>query len=275
MISGENHCSYFRFNTEGDEELNFIVSATTDVGLIKSTNQDSYSVKVFSTQQGKMVLAVLCDGMGGLAKGEVASASVVHAFNKWAEMRLPALSRKPISDEDIRKEWTEIATQCNEKIKAYGAQCGVSMGTTVTAMLLTGTRYYVMNIGDTRAYEITTGIKVITKDHTLVAREVEMGRLTPEQAKRDSRRSVLLQCIGASEIVVPDLFFGEIKENATYMLCSDGFRHEITENEIFAYLNPAQMVDTNRMKQNMDALIEINKQRQERDNISVITVRTF
>lgn len=60
--------------------MDFIVSATTDIGNIKDTNQDSYNVKVLNTEAGKMAFAVLCDGMGGLSKGEVASASVVKAF---------------------------------------------------------------------------------------------------------------------------------------------------------------------------------------------------
>ena len=149
------------------------------------------------------------------------------------------------------------------------------MGTTVTAMLITGLRYYIVNVGDTRAYEISEGVKMMTKDQTLVAREVELGRLTPEQAKTDYRRSVLLQCIGASEAVYPEFFFGETKKNVVYMLCSDGFRHEITENEMHHFLNPNVMTDTDCMKLNMDALIEINKQRQEKDNISVVTIRTL
>lgn len=255
--------------------MNFIVSAATDIGLTKSTNQDSYSVKVFTFPNGKIVFAILCDGMGGLSKGEVASASVVNAFNKWAETRLPILGQNSIEDSEIRTDWVRIATEYNEKIKTYGAQCGTSMGTTVTAMLITETRYYIINVGDTRAYEIADGVAVITKDQTVVAREIELGTLTPEEAERDVRRSVLLQCIGASDEVVPDMFFGETKLNATYMLCSDGFRHEISEEEIFEYLNPSMMMDADGMKRNMNALIELNKQRQERDNISVITVRTF
>lgn len=255
--------------------MNFIVSATTDIGLTKSTNQDSYSLKVFSSPKGKMVFAILCDGMGGLSKGEVASASVVNAFNKWAETKLPILSQSTIEDNEIRTDWVRIATEYNEKIKTYGAQCGTSMGTTVTAMLLTDTRYYIINVGDTRAYEISDVITVITKDQTVVAREVELGNLTPEEAEHDARRSVLLQCIGASDEVAPDMFFGDTKLNATYMLCSDGFRHEISEEEIYEHLNPSMMMDADGMKHNMDVLIELNKQRQERDNISVITVRTF
>ena len=103
----------------------------------------------------------------------------------------------------------------------------------------------------------------------------QAGELTPEQAKTDVRRSVLLQCIGASEEVYPDMFFGDTKLNAVYMLCSDGFRHEISNEEIYNSLNPNVMVDAEGMKCNMQSLVELNKQRQERDNISVITVRTF
>lgn len=255
--------------------MNFIVSASTDIGLTKNTNQDSYSVRVFDTRQGKVVFAVLCDGMGGLAKGEVASASLVNAFTKWADTRLPILCEKEIADGDIREDWVGLATTFNEKIKAYGRSCGVSMGTTVTAMLLTESRYYIINVGDTRAYEIADTVTVLTKDQTVVAREVELGHLTEAEAATDSRRSVLLQCVGASDEVYPDMFFGNTKLNAVYMLCSDGFRHEITGEEIYAYLNPTVMLDADGMKRNMDTLIDLNKQRQERDNISVISIRTF
>lgn len=255
--------------------MNFLVSASTDIGITKDTNQDSYDVRVLSTKLGTMVFAVLCDGMGGLAKGEVASASLVYAFKKWTEERLPVLCQSGITDNLIRSDWVNIVTELNEKIKTYGKKSGIDLGTTVTAMLVTDSRYYIINVGDTRAYEIVDSVKVITKDQTVVAHEVELGNLTEEEAAKDSRRSVLLQCVGASDTVYPDMFFGDTRENAVYMLCTDGFRHEVTEQEIHTYLNPSVMNDPNGMKSNMDTLIELNKQRQERDNISVITIRTF
>lgn len=255
--------------------MNFIVSATTDIGLTKSTNQDSYNVCVFSTKQGKIALAVICDGMGGLSMGEVASVSVVNAFRKWADTKLPVLCETEITDAEIRADWVGIATEYNEKIKTYAASCGTIMGTTVTVLMLTENRYFIMNVGDSRAYEISDRVSVLTKDQTVVAREIELGNLTEEEAANDSRRSILLQCIGASEEVYPDMFFGDTKLNAVYMLCSDGFRHEITEDEMYQYLNPNSMVDADGMKHNMDSLIDLNKQRQERDNISVVSIRTF
>lgn len=257
------------------ESMEYIISAATDIGISKETNQDSYGVKLIDTKLGRIVAAVLCDGMGGLSKGELASATVVDAFQKWMMERLPVLCEFGITDDVIRDEWTDIVLQCNEKIHAYGYSAGIDLGTTVAVLMLTGTRYFIMNIGDSRVYEIADRARSITRDQTVVAREVESGIITEEQAMVDPRRSVLLQCVGASDEIVPDLFFGETKKGAVYMLCSDGFRHEITPEEIHQYLNASVNTDAGQLQQNMKTLIELNKQRQERDNITVVTVRTY
>ena len=255
--------------------MNFIVSARTDIGLTKTTNQDSLSMRVVNTPQGRMVFAVLCDGMGGLDKGEVASASVIRAFDNWLHNQLPALCNAPIEDSAIREQWNNIVTEQNNTIKSYGARQGVKLGTTVVAMLLTQNRYYILNVGDSRAYEISDAVKQLTNDQTFVAREVALGNMTEEQAMTDERRSVLLQCVGASDDVYPDMFFGDTHDNAIYMLCSDGFRHEISVDEIFEKLNPNVNLDENMMNTHSEELIELNKARKERDNISVALVRTF
>lgn len=255
--------------------MNFIVTANTDIGIEKSTNQDSMTTMVFDTNQGRMVFTVLCDGMGGLDKGEVASASLIQAFRNWAMNELPKLCSAPLEDSVIRSQWDAIIQSQNKTIKTYGARQGVRLGTTVVAMLLTQNRYYILNVGDSRAYEITNVLRQITVDQTFVGREIAMGRMTPEQAAVDSRRNVLLQCVGASEEVYPEMFYGEVKTNAVYMLCSDGFRHEITPQEIFNGLQPGVLFDEHAMRRNTLQLIELNKQRLERDNISVALVRTF
>ncbi len=255
--------------------MNFIVSATTDIGTTKTTNQDSLSVKVLNTSQGRMVYAILCDGMGGLAKGEVASASVIRAFDNWVHTSLRELCNAPIEDYVIRTQWEQIITSQNHTIKTYGARQGVRLGTTAVVMLITEKRYYIMNVGDSRAYEISDELKQLTQDQTFVAREIMLGNMTEEEAKTDERRNVLLQCVGASDEVYPDMFFGETKENAVYMLCSDGFRHEISPEEIYAGFCPMQLVNEQMMQQNAVNLIELNKNRDEKDNISVVLVRTL
>ena len=255
--------------------MNFIVSASTDVGIEKSTNQDSLSVLSLTTPLGKMVFAILCDGMGGLAKGEVASATLVNAFRDWATQELPKLCNAPLEEAVIRTQWESIIHQQNTRIKSYGAQQGVRLGTTVVAMLLTQTNTFILNVGDSRAYEITHQMRQLTNDQTFVAREVAMGRMTPAEAEVDSRRSVLLQCVGASEVVYPDLFVQPTQCGAVYMLCSDGFRHEITPEELAYHLQPNLLLSEQNMQVKARELIELNKQRQERDNISVILIRTF
>ncbi len=255
--------------------MEFIASASTDIGNVKKTNQDSLNVRVISSCAGNMVFAILCDGMGGLAKGEVASATVLTAFRNWSDEVLPKLCRVGINDDIIRSEWSRLARDYNEKIKLYGKRLSVNLGTTITVMLIIEQRYYIMNVGDTRAYEIYNKARLLTKDQTVVEREVDLGNLTPAQARVDPRRSILLQCIGSSDSVYPDFFFGETKRDAVYMLCSDGFRHEITEDDMYYYFRPQVMTDNDSMRMNELTLIELNKQRAERDNISVITIRTY
>ena len=255
--------------------MNFIVTANTDIGIVKDTNQDGMSVKVINTSQGRMVFAILCDGMGGLAKGEVASTTVVSAFNDWVNNELPVLCNAPIEDSVIREQWEKIILEQNNLIKDYGAKQGIRLGTTIVVVLMTQTRYYMLNIGDSRAYEISDMLYQLTEDQTFVQREMNAGRMTEEEAKVDPRRSVLLQCVGASDYIYPDMFFGEVKDNAVYMLCSDGFRHEITPDEIYEKFQPNALLDVESMNENTRQLIELNKQRAERDNISVVLVRTY
>jgi len=254
--------------------LDFIIAASTDKGTIKDTNEDSLFVRTLRTKHDRMVFAVLCDGMGGLSKGELASATVIRAFTEWMNNELPRIIPNLPDDQAIRASWDSLVATQNEKIQAYGKKNGITLGTTVTALLITLQRYYIMNAGDGRVYEIAEDIKQITVDQTVVERDVRSGLLTREAADRDPRRNVLLQCVGASETLKPDYFFGETKQDAIYMLCSDGFRHEITPKEIYNALCPSQMTTAERMKAQTDRLIAINKERKEEDNISCITIRT-
>ena len=255
--------------------MDFLVSANSDVGAVKDTNQDNLSTLVLDTPQGKMVFAILCDGMGGLEHGEIASAAVVRAFRNWAMTELPDLCQNPLEDEAIGKRWQELASDLNLRIRRYSEKEGTRMGTTVVAMLLTQGRYYILNVGDSRAYELTDHIYQMTRDHSVVAREVEAGRISPEEAEHHPRRNVLTQCVGASNEVRADVYSGRVKKNAVYMLCSDGFRHEVGPDEMFDRLRPDVLCNERVMDQSARYLIELNKQRGEDDNISVVLVRTF
>ena len=255
--------------------MDFMIQAVTDIGNVKETNQDSMSVKRLCTSQGTMVFAVLCDGMGGLSKVEVASAAVVKAFEQWMWQKLPELANTSIEEFALKLQWEEVLRSHNREIQEYSRRIGCSMGTTAVVMLLTQNRYYIMNVGDSRAYELQSNLCCLTQDQTLVAEEVREGILTEEQAKNDPRRSVLLQCVGASDNIFPDMYSGEVKKDAVYFLCSDGFHHEISDEEIAYYLQPAALCDAQSMANNGNYLISLDKQRQERDNISLVMVRTY
>ena len=256
--------------------MNFIISANTDLGA-KARNQDSLSVLSLNTSQGRMVFAVLCDGMGGLQMGEVASASVVDAFRRWATEELPEMCDRPLDEAQIGRRWTQIVRDMNRQIAEFGRVQGegARMGTTVVVLLLTSDRYILLNVGDSRAYELHQGIRQLTTDHSVVAREVALGHITEEQAKNHPQRNVLLQCVGASQEVTPDILTGSTRQEAVYLLCSDGFRHEISAQEIYEKLRPEALLDEHSMHSRGQELVELNKRRGERDNISLVLVRTF
>jgi len=102
-----------------------------------------------------------------------------------------------------------------------------------------------------------------------------LKNLTVEQAAKAPMRNVLTRCVGVAETVYPDLFFGTPKSGVTYMLCSDGFRHYVNEDELKCYLRPAGINGPEHTKHREAMLIELNKRRGETDNISVITIHAL
>ena len=124
--------------------MRFIGTAVTDVGNVKKVNQDSLTLKTAHSRWGDVCIAVVCDGLGGLAQGEVASGNVVLAFDKWFNNEF-LHSVEDWTKESIQNAWEELIVSMNKKNQAYGEQQGVELGTTLTvALFLTGnTRYLV------------------------------------------------------------------------------------------------------------------------------------
>lgn len=251
--------------------MKFIVSADTDIGTFKNTNQDSVLVKHALIDDKEVLMAIICDGMGGLAKGELASATVIRAFKKWFEEELPY----ELGDKNLKViggKWEFLLKDLNLKIFEYGKKSGYDLGTTFSGILCLEDEYVIVHVGDTRVYQIGNSLNQLTTDQTFIAREIRCGRMTIEQAKTDKRRNMLLQCIGASKVVEPQIIYGTV-EKGGYMICSDGFRHEITEEEIFEALNVKKLTNEEVMSQKIRELINQVKMRNERDNISVILMK--
>lgn len=258
--------------------MGFLSIAHTDIGIRKNTNQDSVLIKEASTDYGRVHLSVICDGMGGLAKGEVASATLIRAFSRWFEEEFPFILYKERKEERIdynalQKSWNQLVDEINVKIAAYGETCHAPCGTTLAALLLVEGQYYIANVGDSRVYLLRENMETLTKDQTFVQREVDEGRMTVEEAAVHPQKNVLLQCVGASPVVVPDFYEGAYEKGDVFMLCSDGFRHVITQEEFFKILAPKNLTTEKSMKDAAIYCTELNKQRKENDNISVIITK--
>lgn len=255
--------------------MHYIATADTDVGIVKKTNQDSLLIKqaVYDKDNKQVLLAVVCDGMGGLAKGELASATVIREFSRWFDEELP-FELQHLNLEVIGGKWTHMLKQLNAKISQYGLNLGANLGTTFTGMLFAEGKYLIVHVGDTRAYYVNNGLKQLTIDQSFVEREVRRGNMTPEQARVDSRRNLLLQCVGASKDVEPEVIVGETQQGV-YLLCSDGFRHQVSPQEMAQYFDARALAHKQAMHNNAKHVIDLVKSRGERDNISVLLVKTM
>lgn len=100
--------------------MNYLTAVHTDVGIRKSTNQDSVYAETADTDHGEVAMAVVCDGMGGLAKGEVASAVLIRDFVHWFHCQFPAMLYGGIEADTLRKSWEEVIRKANTRIAGYG-----------------------------------------------------------------------------------------------------------------------------------------------------------
>ncbi|MBS6395817.1 MAG: serine/threonine-protein phosphatase [Clostridiales bacterium] len=255
--------------------MKFLTAAYSDVGIRKKTNQDALMVKIADTDYGEVCFAVVCDGMGGLSRGELASATLIRLLSKWFEQEFPELLYGGISPEYLRRNWEQLIYETNYRIGSYSSQNQVRLGTTVAALLLTGNMYYIINVGDSRVYGLSDRVYQLTKDQTVVQREIDLGNLRPEDAERDPRRNVLLQCVGASSVIDPEFVFGEVGSGSNFLLCSDGFRHVVSNEEIYAKLGPAAAGSEQEMEENLRYIVELDKHRREEDNISGVLIHVM
>lgn len=255
--------------------MEFLSAFATDVGIKKKVNQDALLIKTATTNKGEVTFACVCDGMGGLEQGEIASSHVICALSDWFERNLPPILNEDNIEVRVKEELNEVLHDCNRKLNAYGNRNGIQLGTTCTAALFIEDSYYVIHVGDTRLYEIMDTIQQITEDQTVLAREIALGRVSPQNAEHDTRGSILLQCIGASSVLQPEFFSRKTRKGVVYLLCTDGFRHKISEAELFNAFQPKYMTYEIIMEKQCQDLIELNKERMEKDNITVLLVKTI
>jgi PPM family protein phosphatase len=211
-------------------------SGITDVGLKREGNEDSFSV------DDSLGLYIVADGMGGHLAGEIASKISVEiinkVFRKWVENDAgedeifgqpdSSLSRKGnYILGGIKLANRVIYELASEKNEFHG------MGTTVVVLLATPSLIIAANVGDSRIYLVRDGeIERLSKDHSIVAEQIEMGIMTEEDAENSPLKHVLTRNLGSSEDVEPEIFELEPSNNDRFILCSDGLTDLVNDEEL-------------------------------------------
>jgi PPM family protein phosphatase len=191
----------------------------SDIGLRREDNEDC-------AYAGARLLAV-ADGMGGHAAGEVASAAVIEALRPL-DTQVPAGELLNALDHAVRRAGSTLRDMAEADPSLLG------MGTTLTALLWSGSQLGLVHVGDSRAYLARGGeVFQITHDHTIVQSLLDEGKITVSEAGSHPQRSLLLRALAAKRSDEPDLQLREARLGDRYLLCSDGL-HQVADAESIA-----------------------------------------
>jgi protein phosphatase len=200
-------------------------SARTDVGMIRSGNEDNFAAHA----TGDRGLFVVADGMGGHAAGEVASEMAVQTLERELG------SVKDLADGGAGQRVTDalrLANRCihDRTITEVDKQ---GMGTTASVLIVSGGRYLIGQVGDSRVYLLRDGaLHQLTKDHSYVQEQVDAGFLTPEQARYHPYSNVITRCVGASPDVQPDIYEGDVRLGDLFLVASDGLTGMVDDRRL-------------------------------------------
>lgn len=254
--------------------MNFLYGYNSFIGK-RDKNEDSLCIREIVTSKGKISLLAVADGMGGLAKGELASATVIRNLAKWIEDN----TEKTVMADDINDEFSyQLGVQIKkinlDLIDYANKNESAKLGTTVTAMVVTETGdLSIVHVGDTRVYRIRDNVtSVLTEDHTFTQREVTAGRMTPEEAKNHKYRNKLYMCVGASRIITPQVVKEKCKSGDVYIICSDGFRHVLSNEQLANIFSTEKCKNEEAITENIKNVMEYNFCHGERDNMSAIVM---
>lgn len=217
----------------------YVVGYYTDVGMVRDSNEDSFSVytKKYLSQTNSLNygIFVVADGMGGAKAGEYASAIASKEVSNYISYYLEETSQNNLNDDEIRNILEHAVKRANTFIykeskenKEYSG-----MGTTLTAALIYDNQLYIAHVGDSRAYLINqSSIEKITRDHSLVGRLLELGQITQEEALTHPQRNLIYRSLGGFPAVEVEIYQLVLKANDYILICSDGLYEHINDNEI-------------------------------------------
>jgi protein phosphatase len=219
-----------------NETQSFLAGSALSTGIVRAHNEDSLLVMMgnFISQDSLPGFGVflVADGMGGHRSGEVASSisirTVAHKLTEETIIQFLSPDQK-----DSRTELQELLREALEDANRAVVENVPGGGTTLTAAVIHDGDMYFAHVGDSRAYVISDGTsEVLTRDHSLVERLVELEQLTEEEAASHPQRNVLYRAIGQGPNLEIDTFTHPVPDGGHLLLCSDGLWGEVSDREI-------------------------------------------
>lgn len=236
----------------------------TDPGCVRAQNQDSYIIERLDRHS---LLCVVCDGMGGAKSGNVASSLALDVFvqevkrNYSGTMDLEAVDQ--VLERSVKLSNFTVYDQSCQFPEFEG------MGTTLVAAVIRRHQAIVVNVGDSRAYSVTSnGIRQITKDHSLVELMLQAGEITPEKARNFPGKNYITRAIGTEPMVQCDIFHVDMERGDFLLMCSDGLSNLVDDQEMLF-----EVVHGVSKKHCCQRLLDIAKNRGAPDNVTSILVQ--
>ena len=234
----------------------------TNKGKMRKSNQDRYTV--LCTADNSVLLAAVCDGMGGASGGEVAS-SIATSVTESSFKAFCDLSPKQSQWKNIL---TEIVSDANNSIYETSVKNPslLGMGTTFVGFIANDKKLTAANVGDSRAYIINEdGITQLTKDHSLVSEMVEKGRISAAEATVHPSKNVITRALGVDVSVECDIYTADVTDGDYILLCSDGLTEEVSAPEIHF-----EVCNSDSLENAAKSLVDIANARGGHDNITVV-----
>lgn len=190
----------------------------SDKGLVRESNQDAFMTGTFDDGA---VWAVVCDGMGGMGGGDIASRLAVEHFSA----SLKAGYRSGMSEISVKNLLVSAVNAANIRVfdKSRESKELNGMGTTIVAVILRSDTAYFIHAGDSRGYVyLSNGLLQVTRDHSIVQSMIENGRISPEEARFHPRKNVITRALGVDDSVVPEFNVYDLESGSKILLCTDG-----------------------------------------------------
>lgn len=235
------------------------IAGKTDIGLVRTENQDAFQIKHINDDTA---LVVVCDGMGGVSGGNVASVIAVNAITDEFLKKF----NSSLSDTAVKINLSEAIRVANNII--YGIALNESqlsgMGTTVVAVLLRNDKALILHAGDSRAYHISDKkISQVTKDHSFVQEMVDLGQLSKEEARLHPKKNIITRALGVSDKIDIEVNTITLDKTDKLLICTDGLTNHVEDDEI---------LELSKNDSPCDAMIELAKERGGSDNITIAMV---